>query len=60
MVKDPKEISFLDIYESIEGKINIEQWTLDSFMSLLLGSVTKKMTDDFVNYMSKTFVADFI
>ncbi len=65
MVRDPKEISFLDLYQAIEGKITIEECPFDrieicSFEKCLLGNITPKMTQDFIDYMGKQFVGDFL
>jgi len=53
--KDPKEISLLALYESIEGKIDIGDCPLDNpicpFDRCIFNNVTRKLTQDFVSYM---------
>ncbi len=51
----PEEISFLDIYEAIEGKIEITRCPLDKplcpFDKCIFKNVIKDLTLDFRNYM---------
>lgn len=51
----PDQISLLDLYESIEGKIVIGNCPLDNpvcpFGKCIFDNVTRKMTEDFVAYM---------
>jgi Rrf2 family protein len=60
----PDEITLLDLYESIEGKIDIGDCPLDNpvckFDKCIFNNVTRKMTEDFVEYMSNETLADFI
>lgn len=53
----PSEISFLDIYEAIEGKIVITKCPLDKpicpFNKCIFENVIKDLTLDFRNYMEK-------
>jgi Rrf2 family protein len=56
--KKPEEISFLDIFEAIEGRIKITQCPFENehicgFENCLLNNVTSKMTRDFKEYMEK-------
>ncbi len=65
LTKKPEEISFLDLYESIEGKITIDQCPFNrqeicTFEKCILNNITPKMTKDFINYMEKQHVSDFI
>lgn len=65
LTKDAKEISFLELYEAIEGKITIEECPFDrkeicSFEKCLLNNITPKMTQDFIDYMGNQFVADYL
>jgi Rrf2 family protein len=54
--KDPKEITLLNIYESIEGKIEITSCPLDKpicpFGKCILENVAQKMTREFKDYLS--------
>ncbi|MCD4681634.1 MAG: Rrf2 family transcriptional regulator [Bacteroidales bacterium] len=60
----PKEITLLDLYESIEGKIEIGDCPLDTpvcpFDKCIFNNVTKKMTEEFVEYMSNETLENFI
>lgn len=55
--KDPKEITLLNIYESIEGKIEIGKCPLDKpicpFGKCILDNVAQRMTNEFKNYLSE-------
>jgi len=55
MKKQPSEISLLELYETIEGKIDIGDCPLDHpicvFDKCIFNNVTKKMTEEFVEYM---------
>jgi Rrf2 family protein len=54
---DPSGISFLDIYEAIEGKIVITKCPLDKpicpFEKCIFENVIKDLTLDFRNYLEK-------
>lgn len=54
--KDPKDITLLDIYESIEGKIEITTCPLDKpicpFGKCILENVAQRMTREFKDYLS--------
>jgi Rrf2 family protein len=54
---DPSDISFLDIYEAIEGKIVITKCPLDKpicpFEKCIFENVIKDLTLDFRNYLEK-------
>ncbi len=64
MKKRPKDISLLEIYESIEGKIEIGNCPLDrpvcGIEKCIFNNVTMKMTENFVEYMRKERLSDFI
>jgi Rrf2 family protein len=55
---DPKDLTFLDIYEAIEGEIEIQECPLDhqicAFDKCILNNVTSKMTRDFRKYLQKS------
>lgn len=64
-LKQPAEsITLLDIYEAIEGKIEMTQCPLDKlvcpFGKCIMNNITNKMTKDFRNYLSNNTVASFI
>jgi Rrf2 family protein len=60
--KNAKEISFLDIYESIEGKIQIQHCFFNTPICPLdrciMNNITVKMTNEFVQYL-KSQTLDF-
>ena len=60
LVKKPEEISFLNLYEAIEGNVKVEKWPEGSFEEKLLSDITNNMTEDFIDYMKNQTVADFL
>ena len=59
-----KDIKLLDLYESIEGKVEINDCPLDhpvcKFDKCIFNNVTKKLTQEFVDYMDNQTLDDFI
>ncbi|MBN2615940.1 MAG: Rrf2 family transcriptional regulator [Bacteroidales bacterium] len=57
LAKDPSEISFLQLYESIEGKMELNDCPINHavcpFKSCIFEDVTVKMTRDFYNHMKE-------
>jgi len=57
------DITLLDLYESIEGRIEIGDCPLDhpvcKFDKCIFNNVTKKMTEEFVAYMKNETLANF-
>ena len=55
MKRPPEDISLLEIYESIEGKIEIKECPLDKpicpFDECILNSITKNMTIQYRDYL---------
>jgi Rrf2 family protein len=64
MREKPEDISLLEIYESIEGRIEIGNCPLDhpvcKFEKCIFNNVTMKMTENFVDYMKKEKLSDFL
>jgi|WetSurMetagenome_2_1015567.scaffolds.fasta_scaffold264176_2 Rrf2 family protein len=64
MREKPQDISLLEIYESIEGKIEIGNCPLDhpvcKFEKCIFNNVTMKMTENFVEYMKEEKLSDFL
>jgi Rrf2 family protein len=64
MKKDPKEVTLLELYESIEGKIEIGDCPMDhpvcAFDQCIFNNVTKKMTEEFVAYMSEQTLGSYL
>lgn len=62
--KSPKNISFLDIYETIEGNIEITPCPLDKqicpFDKCLMNNVTNKMTIEFREHLKKQTIDQYI
>jgi len=62
--KKPEDITLLELYESIEGKIEIGDCPMDNpvcpFGKCIFNSVTKKMTEEFVEYMKGQTLKEFI
>lgn len=58
------DIRLIDLYESIEGKIEIGDCPLDhpvcKFDKCIFNNVTKKLTEEFVAYMKNETLANFI
>jgi Rrf2 family protein len=64
MRKDPSDITMLDIYETIEGKIEETKCPMGhsicAFDKCLFGNVISKMTHDFISYMKGKTLADYL
>ncbi len=54
--KSPQEITFLDIYEAIEGKIKITKCPFNKiacpFEECIMGDITQKLTRNYIDYLS--------
>jgi len=62
--KEPASISFLDIYEIIEGPIELSSCPMDKqvcpFDKCIMNNVTSKMTVDFKNYLKEQTIDKYI
>lgn len=62
--KDPKKVNFLELYEVIEGPIEVGECPMDKqicpFNKCIMNNVTSKMTLDFKEYLRKQTVYDFL
>lgn len=62
--KEPASISFLDIYEIIEGPIELSSCPMDKqvcpFNKCIMNNVTSKMTVDFKNYLKEQTIDKYI
>ncbi len=60
----PEEINFLDIYENIEGNIEINTCPMDKpvcpFDKCILNNVTSKMSKEFKEYLSNQTLDQYI
>ena len=59
-----EEITLLEIYESIEGKIEVTNCPhgkeICPFERCILGNVTRKMTIDFKRHLQNNTIADYV
>ncbi len=62
--KNPEEINFLDLYEVIEGKIEIGGCPMDKqicpFDKCIMNNVTNKMTVEFRDYLGEQKLSDYL
>jgi len=62
--KDPKDISFLEIYETIEGKIEVQDCPMNKkvcpFERCLMNNLTNKLTIEFKEYLAKQIIQDYL
>lgn len=62
--KKPSEISLLQIYESIEGPIEITKCSVDypvcPFNKCLMGTIVTRMTREFREYLKKATLDQFL
>ena len=58
------KITLLELYESIEGKIEIGECPMDNpvcpFGKCIFNNITSKLTSDFVDYMKSQTLQDFL
>lgn len=62
--KKPEEISFLNIYESIEGKIELSKCMFNtpicSLGKCIMNNITNKMSTEFIEYLKSQTLNQFI
>ncbi|MCF8227837.1 MAG: Rrf2 family transcriptional regulator [Bacteroidales bacterium] len=62
--KSPKDITFLEIYEAIEGKIEIHECPMDKpicpFDKCIMNNITKKMTEDYRTYLESQTLDQYL
>jgi Rrf2 family protein len=60
---DPSEITFLDIYEIIEGKLVVTKCAMEkpvcTFEKCIFSNIIEKMTCDFSNYLKSQKLTDY-
>jgi len=60
----PDKISLLELYEIIEGKIEIGKCPLDhpvcKFERCIFNNVTKRLSEEFIEYMKNEKLSDFL
>lgn len=63
LLKDPDEISMLDIYEAIEGPLQATGCPTHHqtcpFKSCIFGGVPEKSNQDFIEYLRRKKISDF-
>lgn len=62
--KEPAEISFMQIYESIEGKIELTGCMFNTpvcpFEKCMMTSITNKLSDEFIRYLKSQTLNQYI
>ncbi|AKL94497.1 transcriptional regulator BadM/Rrf2 family [Clostridium aceticum] len=62
LLKSPEEITFLDIYEAIEGPFTINQCPTNcqicSFKSCIFGGLPQKLSEEFIEYLKGQKLSD--
>jgi len=62
--KSPEKISFLNVYETIEGIINIPSCPMDKqicpFDKCIMNNLLNRMTEEFRDYMGTQFISDYL
>ena len=60
MIKKPQEVSLLDLYQSVEGKVFYGEEPTGLIETHLYENVTKKLTKEFTDYLGSKYVSDFL
>ena len=65
LAKNPDKITFLEIYELIEGKVSAGFCPLDKEhcpfdRDCIFNNVTRRLTDEFIRYMSEEVIANYV
>lgn len=64
MKKDPENINFLEIYETIEGKIEINTCPMNKpvcpFDKCIMNNVTSKMSEEFREYLENQKLSEYL
>ena len=64
MSRDPGKITFLDIFEAIEGKLDMPDCPMDKpvcpFDKCIMNNVMNRLSSEFHDYLSKQKVSDYI
>ena len=64
LAKPPETISLLNIYECIEGEINLAECPINKptcpFSKCIFGKLTIKMTREFRDYLDSKYLSDFV
>lgn len=64
LLKPAQEVTFLNLYESIEGKIEISKCPMDKkvcpFDKCIMDNISNRMTLEFREYLSTQRIADYM
>jgi Rrf2 family protein len=64
LTKKPEELSFMDLYEAIEGKIEIQKCPMDKpvcpFEKCIMNNIVSKMTLEFKDYLKEQTIDLYI
>jgi len=64
MKSKPEDISFLDIYEAIEGNLAYTKCEMEkplcTFDKCIYNNIIEKMTTDFIDYLKSQLLIDYI
>ncbi len=64
LIKDPDKIRLSDIYELIEGKLEVPNCPFDHelcpFNSCLMGDITQKLSSEFITYLKNTRISSLL
>jgi Rrf2 family protein len=64
MKKKPSDITFLDIYESIEGKIEIHKCMFETPVcpmgKCIMNNITQQMSEEFIKYLKDQTLAKYL
>ncbi len=64
LVKKASEITFLQLYESIEGKIEVSECPMDKkvcpFEKCIMDNISNRMTIEFREYLNKQRISDYL
>jgi Rrf2 family protein len=62
--KDPENINFLELYETIEGKIEINTCPMNKpvcpFDKCIMNNVTSKMSNEFREYLRNQKLSEYL
>jgi len=62
--KNASEITFLDIYESIEGKVEIEKCVFNTpvcpFDKCIMNNISNKMSEEFIQYLKEQTLSMYL
>ena len=62
--KEPNDVSFLELYEIIEGVIEINECPMDKhicpFDKCIMDNVTNKLTEEFKNYLTSQTIGQYL